>query len=45
MTGIPKVVKVNYAEISFAMDKSISKIEEAILKSLEVTPPELAADS
>ena len=44
MTGIPKVVKVNYAEISFAMDKSISKIEEAILKALEVTPPELAAD-
>jgi rod shape-determining protein MreB len=26
------------------LDKSISKIEEAILKALESTPPELAAD-
>ena len=26
------------------MDKSIFKIEEAILKALEQTPPELAAD-
>jgi len=44
MTGIPKVVKVNYSEIAFALDKSISKIEEAVLKALEITPPELAAD-
>lgn len=44
MTGIPKVVKVSYSEISFAIDKSISKIEEAVLKALEMTPPELAAD-
>jgi rod shape-determining protein MreB len=26
------------------LDKSISKIEEAILKALEITPPELSAD-
>lgn len=44
MTGIPKVVKVSYPEIAFAIDKSISKIEEAVLKALEVSPPELAAD-
>jgi rod shape-determining protein MreB len=44
MTGIPKVVKVSYSEISFALDKSVSKIEEAVLKALEITPPELAAD-
>lgn len=44
MTGIPKVVKVSYSEIAFAIDKSISKIEEAVLKALEITPPELAAD-
>ncbi|MGF1532126.1 MAG: rod shape-determining protein [Bernardetiaceae bacterium] len=44
MTGIPKIVKVSYSEISFAIDKSISKIEEAVLKALEMTPPELAAD-
>ncbi|MEM0994009.1 MAG: rod shape-determining protein [Bacteroidota bacterium] len=44
MTGIPKQIKVNYSEISGCLDKSISKVEDAILKALEVTPPELAAD-
>lgn len=44
MTGIPKQIKVSYTEISHCLDKSISKIEEAILKALESTPPELAAD-
>ncbi len=44
MTGIPKVIKVSYSEIAFALDKSISKIEEAVLKALEVAPPELSAD-
>jgi rod shape-determining protein MreB len=44
MTGIPKVIKVSYTEIAFAIDKSISKIEEAVLKALEISPPELSAD-
>ncbi|MGB1206571.1 MAG: rod shape-determining protein [Chitinophagales bacterium] len=44
MTGIPKQVTVNFAEIAHCLDKSISKIEEAVLKALEITPPELAAD-
>lgn len=44
LSGIPKVVKISYSEIAFAIDKSISKIEEAVLKALEITPPELAAD-
>ena len=44
MTGIPKQIMVGYSEIAHAIDKSISKIEEAILKALESTPPELAAD-
>jgi len=44
MTGIPKQIKVTYSEIAHALDKSISKIEDAILKALEHTPPELAAD-
>jgi len=44
MTGIPKQITVSYQEISQSLDKSISKIEEAILKALEVTPPELASD-
>lgn len=44
MTGIPKEIIINYAEIAVALDKSISKIEEAILSALEMTPPELSAD-
>ncbi|MEO6961611.1 MAG: rod shape-determining protein, partial [Puia sp.] len=35
---------VSYQEIAEALDKSIFKIEEAILKALETTPPELAGD-
>lgn len=44
MTGIPKQITVSYSEIALALDKSISKIEEAILRALELTPPELSAD-
>jgi len=44
MTGVPKEIFVSYSEIAHALDKSISKIEEAILNALEITPPELAAD-
>ena len=44
MTGIPKEITVTYVEIAQALDKSISKIEEAILSALEATPPELSAD-
>ena len=44
MTGIPKQITVGYSEIAHALDKSISKIEDAVLKALESTPPELAAD-
>jgi rod shape-determining protein MreB len=44
MSGIPKEVLVNHMEIVFCLDKSIAKIEEAILNALEMTPPELAAD-
>ncbi|RMF26482.1 MAG: rod shape-determining protein [Bacteroidetes bacterium] len=44
MTGIPKQVIINYSEVAHALDKSIAKIEDAILKALEATPPELASD-
>lgn len=44
MTGIPKEIYVTYSEIAHALDKSIAKIEEAILNALEMTPPELSAD-
>lgn len=44
MTGTPKEIKVSYVEIAHALDKSITKIEAAILNALEMTPPELSAD-
>jgi len=44
MTGIPKQVFVRYEETVEAMDGSITKIEDAVLKTLEATPPELASD-
>ena len=44
MTGIPKVIQLSYSEVAFAIDKSVSKIEEAVLKALEIAPPELSAD-
>ncbi len=44
MTGIPKQITISYSEIAGCLDKSISKVEDAVLKALEATPPELAAD-
>ena len=42
--GIPKQVSLSYQETAGALNKSISKIEDAILKTLEITPPELSSD-
>ncbi|MEC8738395.1 MAG: rod shape-determining protein [Bacteroidota bacterium] len=44
MTGIPKQVLVGFSEVALALDKSVMKIEEAILRALEFTPAELSAD-
>ena len=44
VTGIPKQILVSYTEIADALDKSIFKIEEGVLRALEKTPPELASD-
>ena len=44
MTGIPRQIIIRYEETAEALDKSIMKIEEAVLKALEITPPELSAD-
>lgn len=44
MTALPMEVPVSYQEIAHCLDKSISKIEIAVLSALEQTPPELYAD-
>ncbi|MDL2257271.1 rod shape-determining protein [Bacteroidales bacterium OttesenSCG-928-I14] len=44
MTALPMEVPVSYQEIAHCLDKSVSKIEMAVLGALETTPPELYAD-
>lgn len=44
MTALPMEVPVSYQEIAHCIEKSISKIEAAVLTGLEQTPPELYAD-
>ena len=44
MTALPMEVPVSYQEIAHCLEKSISKMEAAILSALEQTPPELYAD-
>ncbi len=44
MTALPMEIPVSYQEISHCIEKTISKIEAAVLAALEQTPPELYAD-
>lgn len=44
ITGKPKEIMVSYKEVFKALDKSIMRIEDAIMETLSLTPPELAAD-
>ncbi|HEY5689659.1 MAG TPA: rod shape-determining protein [Yeosuana sp.] len=44
LTGKPKQVQISFREIAKALDKSILRIEDAVMETLSQTPPELAAD-
>jgi rod shape-determining protein MreB len=44
MTALPIEIPITHQEIAHCLDKSISKIEAAIMSVLELTPPELYAD-
>lgn len=44
MTGKPKEMSISYKEIFQALDKSILRIEDAVMETLSQTPPELSAD-
>ncbi|MBS4039530.1 MAG: rod shape-determining protein [Flavobacterium sp.] len=44
LTGKPKQVDISYREIAKALDKSVQRIEDAIMETLSQTPPELSAD-
>lgn len=44
ITSLPMDIPVSYQEIAHCLDKSLSKLDSAILSALEQTPPELYAD-
>ncbi len=44
MTALPIDIPVSYQEIAHSLDRSLTKVETAILTTLEQTPPELYAD-
>ncbi len=44
LSGKPKQVQISFREIAKALDKSILRIEDAVMETLSQTPPELAAD-
>lgn len=44
ITALPMEVSVSYQEVAHCIDKTVSKMEAAILDALENTPPELYAD-
>ena len=44
ITALPMEVNVCYQEIAHCIDKTVAKIDAAVLSALEVTPPELYAD-
>lgn len=44
LTGKPKEITLGYREIAKALDKTILRIEDAVMDTLSQTPPELAAD-
>ncbi len=44
MTSLPIEIPISYQEIAYCLDKSLSKVEAAMLNVLEQTPPELYAD-
>lgn len=44
ITALPMEISVSYQEIAHCIDKSVAKIETAVLGALENTPPELYAD-
>ncbi|MFI3319663.1 MAG: rod shape-determining protein [Rikenellaceae bacterium] len=44
LTALPQTVTLNYAEIAYAMEKSLVKLDAALMKVLESMPPELYSD-
>ena len=44
LTALPQTVSLSYGEIAYALEKSLVKLDAALMKVLETMPPELYAD-
>ena len=44
LTALPQTVSLSYSEIAYALEKSLVKLDAALMKVLETMPPELYAD-
>ncbi|OLN23140.1 rod shape-determining protein [Domibacillus antri] len=44
LTGLPKIIEIPGEEISLALKDKVEDIVDTVIKTLETTPPELAAD-
>jgi rod shape-determining protein MreB len=44
LTALPQTVTLSYSEIAYALDKSLVKLDAALMKVLETMPPELYGD-
>ena len=44
LSGKPKSITISYREVARALDQSILRIEDSVMKALANTPPELSAD-
>jgi rod shape-determining protein MreB len=44
LTSLPQTVTLSYNEIAYALEKSLVKLDAALMKVLETMPPELYAD-
>ncbi len=44
LTSLPQTVALTYNEISYALDRSLQKLDAALMEVLEMMPPELYSD-
>ena len=44
LTALPQTITLTYNEIAYALDKSLVKLDAALMKVLETMPPELYSD-
>ncbi|MBQ8471590.1 MAG: rod shape-determining protein [Alistipes sp.] len=44
LTALPLTVKLSYSEIAYALENSLVKLDDALMKVLESMPPELYTD-